>query len=91
VATLRHATAVQDGLDELDAATARATQAAAVASDDKTDAHAVHRARVVIMQLWKLRDALAPLVPPEVDDEGNELAPPPPVPRRMRSRMPPAR
>jgi chromosome segregation ATPase len=92
VATMRHATAVQDGLDELDAAAARATQAAAVASDDATDADALHRARVVVMQLWRLRDALAPLVPPDVDDDGNELAPPPhPAPRRMRSRMPPAR
>src|SRR5262249_31022156 len=92
VATMRHATAVQDGLDELDAATARATQAAAVAKDDETDTHAVHRARMVVMQLWKLRDALAPLVPPDVDDDGNDLDMPPPLPpRRMRSRMPPAR
>ena len=91
VATIRHATAVQEGLDELDAAAARAMQASAVATDDETDSHAVHRARVVVMQLWKLRDALAPLVPPNVDDEGNELDAPPPVPRRMRSRMPPAR
>jgi hypothetical protein len=92
VATMRHATAVQDGLDALDAASARATQSAAVATDDETDAHAVHRARKVVMHLWQLRDALAPLVPPDVDDDGNELTPlPPPAPRRMRSRMPPAR
>lgn len=90
VATLRHATAVADGLDALELANERALRVTST-SERGGDDRAIDEARAIASKLWNLRDALALLVPRDEEIEGEQPPPAPSPPRRMRSRMPPAR